>query len=143
MGVFDIVKTKADPMPVIKQSASVLAAVKQMLALHETGLLILTPGGELVGIITEKDVMRLIAERYTQLDKVEVWEVMSKSLTTIASTASVDQALALMTEKSIHHLPILEGSKTVGMISLDDIISARLRKTEDEANQLKAFISQQ
>lgn len=143
MGVFDIVKTKADPMPVIKQSESVLAAVKKMLALHETGLLILTPGGELVGIITEKDVMRLIAERYTQLDKVEVWEVMSKSLTTIPNTASVDQALALMTEKSIHHLPILEGTKAVGMISLDDIISARLRKTEDEANQLKAFIAQQ
>ena len=143
MGVFDIVKTKADPMPVIKQSESVLAAVKKMLALHETGLLILTPGGELVGIITEKDVMRLIAERYTQLDKVEVWEVMSKSLTTIASAASVDQALALMTEKSIHHLPILEATKAVGMISLDDIISARLRKTEDEANQLKAFIAGQ
>ncbi len=143
MGVFDIVKTKADPMPVIRQSASVLAAVKQMLALHETGLLILTPGGELVGIITGNDVMRLIAERYTQLDKVEVWEVMSKSLTTIPSTSSVDQALALMTEKSIHHLPIIESNKAIGMISLDDIISARLRKTEDEANQLKAFISQQ
>ena len=48
MGVFDIVKTKSDPMPVIKQSESVLAAVKKMLSLHETGLLILTPGGELV-----------------------------------------------------------------------------------------------
>lgn len=143
MGVMDLVSAKAHPMPVIKQSESVLAAVRQMLAAHETGLLILTPGGELIGIITEKDVMRLIAERFTQLDKVEVWEVMSKSLTTIAREASVDQALSTMTEKHIHHLPVVDGKKAVGLISLDDIISARLRKTEDEARQLKDFIAQQ
>lgn len=143
MAVLKIVKTKAEPMPVIRQSDSVLAAVKKMLAIHETGLLITTPGGELVGIITEKDVMRLIAERYTQLDKVEVWEVMSKSLTTIGHDANADQALALMTEKHIHHLPVMQEGKPVGMISLDDIISVRLRKTEDEARALKDFISQQ
>jgi len=143
MGLLDVVRAKPDPMPVIKQTASVLAAVKQMLSMRESGLLILTPGGELVGIITEKDVMRLIAERYTQLDKVEVWEVMSKSLTTIASTATVDQALQVMTEKHIHHLPLVEGSKAVGLISLDDIISARLKKTEHEAQLLKDFIAQQ
>ncbi len=143
MAVLDIVKAKAEPMPVIRQSDSVLAAVRQMLSIKETGLLILTPGGELVGIITEKDVMRLVAERYTQLDKVEVWEVMSKSLKTIAHTATVDEALNLMTEQHIHHLPVMQGDKPAGLISLDDIISTRLRRTEDEARALKDFIAQQ
>lgn len=143
MAVFDVVKLKPQPMPVIKQSASVLTAVRQMLELKESGLLILTPGGDLIGIITERDVMRLIAERYTQLEKVEVWEVMSKSLTTIPASSTVDQALALMTDKHIHHLPVLEGQKVVGLISVDDIVSARLRKTEDEARQLKEYIAQQ
>ncbi|HMY10052.1 MAG TPA: CBS domain-containing protein, partial [Turneriella sp.] len=120
MAVADIVKAKAEPMPVIRQSDSVLAAVRQMLSIKETGLLILTPGGDLVGIITEKDVMRLVAERYTQLDKVEVWEVMSKSLKTVSHTATVDEALKLMTEQHIHHLPVMKDDKPAGLISLDD-----------------------
>lgn len=143
MAVLSLVEKKVTPMPVVKQSESVLGAVRQMLAIKETGLLITTPNGNLVGIITEKDVMRLVAERFTQLDKVEVWEVMSKSLTTIPFTATLDEALTLMTETHIHHLPVLRDDKPVGMISLDDIIGARLRKTEHEAQQLKDFIAQQ
>lgn len=143
MTVLDIVKAKAEPMPLVKQSDSVLAAVRHMLAIHESGLLITTPTGNLVGIITEKDVMRLIAERYTQLEKVEVWEVMSKTLTTISADATLDKALLIMTEKHIHHLPILDGQKPVGLISLDDIIAVRLKKTEHEAQLLKDFITQQ
>lgn len=130
-------------MPVIRQNESVLAAVKKMLAIKEAGLLILTPGGELVGIITEKDVMRLVAERYTQLDKVEVWEVMSKTITTIEGKAHSDEALNLMGEKRIHHLPVMHEGRLVGLIALDDIIEARLRKTEDEARALKDFITGQ
>lgn len=130
-------------MPVVKQSDSVLTAVKQMLAIKESGLLIITPGGGLAGIITEKDVMRLVAERYTQLNKIEVWEIMSKTITTITADATLDAALSVMTEKHIHHLPLMQGEKTVGLISLDDIITARLKKTEHEAEMLKQFIQQQ
>lgn len=143
MAVIDILKRKTDPMPVIRQNESVLAAVKKMLAIKEAGLLILTPGGELVGIITEKDVMRLVAERYTQLDKVEVWEVMSKTITTIDGKAHSDEALNLMGAKRIHHLPVMHEGRLEGLIALDDIIGARLRKTEDEARALKDFIAGQ
>jgi len=143
MNVLTLVQAKPVSMPVIKQSDSVLAAVKQMLSIRESGLLITTPGGGLVGIITEKDVMRLVAERYTQLDKVEVWEVMSKELTTISADASLDAAISVMSDKHIHHLPLMQGEKVVGLISLDDIIEARLKKTEREAEMLKEFIQQQ
>jgi CBS domain-containing protein len=143
MRVVDVVQAKAEPMPVVKQSDTVLTAVKQMLALKESGLLITTPGGGLVGIITEKDVMRLVAERYTQLHKIEVWEVMSKTIATTNPDTTLDAALDIMTEKHIHHLPLMQGEKVVGLISLDDIIAARLKKTENEAQLLKDFIQQQ
>jgi signal-transduction protein with cAMP-binding, CBS, and nucleotidyltransferase domain len=143
MVVLDIVKTKAEPLPVIRQSDSVLAAVRKMLELKESGLLIMTPGGDPIGIITEKDVMRLVAERFTQLDKVEVWEVMSKQLLTVAHTTLLDEALKLMTDKHIHHLPVMQDKKPVGLITLDDIIAAQLRRTEAEARALKDFIAQQ
>jgi signal-transduction protein with cAMP-binding, CBS, and nucleotidyltransferase domain len=143
MTAADVLKAKTEPMPVIRQSESVLAAVRQMLSTKQTGLLILTPSSDLVGIITEKDVLRLVAERYTQLDKVEVWEVMSKNLKTVPETATVDEALALMSEQHIHHLPVMKDGKPAGLISLDDIISMRLRHSEDEARALKDFIAQQ
>ncbi len=143
MSVLTVVQAKAEPMPVVKQSDSVLTAVKHMLAIKESGLLILTPAGGLVGIVTEKDVMRLVAERYTQLNKIEVWEIMSKTITTIPAENSLDQALSVMTEKHIHHLPLMQDEKVVGLISLDDIINARLKKTEREAEMLKEFIQQQ
>jgi CBS domain-containing protein len=143
MRVLDVVQAKTEPMPVVKQSDSVLTAVRQMLSLKESGLLITTPGGGLVGIITEKDVMRLVAERYTELNKIEVWEVMSKIVTTIAADTELEVALNIMTEKYIHHLPLMQSEKVVGLISLDDIITARLKKTEHEAQLLKEFIQQQ
>jgi signal-transduction protein with cAMP-binding, CBS, and nucleotidyltransferase domain len=143
MDVWTIVKAKAEKVPAITQSDSVLNAVKKMLAINESGLLILTPAGNLVGIITEKDVMRLVAERYTQLDKVEVWEVMSKELTTINPSTQIDDALAIMTDKRIHHLPIKDGEQVMGLIALDDIIAAQLKKTKKEAQLLKDFIAQQ
>ncbi|MBS0617670.1 MAG: CBS domain-containing protein [Spirochaetes bacterium] len=143
MQVEDVVKAKTVPLPAIKQSDSVLAAVKQMLALKETGLVILTPSGGLAGIITERDVMRLVSDRYNQLDKVEVWEVMSKSLLTIGAARPLDEALALMTEKHIHHLPVMHAERAIGLLSLDDIVAARLKKTEQEAQQLKEYITQQ
>jgi len=143
MQVEDVVKAKTVPLPAIRQSDSVLAAVKQMLALKETGLVILTPSGGLAGIITERDVMRLVSDRYNQLDKVEVWEVMSKSLLTIGVARPLDEALALMTEKHIHHLPVMREERAVGLLSLDDIVAARLKKTEQEAQQLKEYITQQ
>ncbi|MCS6972049.1 MAG: CBS domain-containing protein [Turneriella sp.] len=141
MVVMDVLKTKTYPMPVIRQNESVLAAVRQMLAWKETGLLIVTPQEEVVGIITEKDIMRLVAERYTQLDKIEVWEVMSKGLKTIEHSANIEQALELMTSEHIHHLPVTKEGKTVGLISLDNIVWMRLRMKEDEARALKDFIT--
>lgn len=141
MVVMDVLKTKTYPMPVIRQNESVLAAVRQMLAWKETGLLIVTPQEEVVGIITEKDIMRLVAERYTQLDKIEVWEVMSKGLKTIEHSATIEQALELMTSEHIHHLPVTKEGKTVGLISLDNIVWMRLRMKEDEARALKDFIT--
>jgi len=143
MKVREILTNKKNKIPEIRQNESVHAAIRKMLEVKESGLLILGSQQNLQGIITEKDVMRLLAERYTQLEKVEVWEVMSKSLVTIDAEEKVDAALAFMNEKHIHHLPVLENKKVIGMVSLDDLISARLSKTEREAQMLKDFISQQ
>ncbi|MBV6494686.1 MAG: hypothetical protein LDLANPLL_02723 [Turneriella sp.] len=143
MQALKIVEAKKHPKPSIRQSDSVLSAVKKMLEIKESGLLILTPSDELVGIITEKDVMRLVSERYTLMNKIEVWEIMSKSLTTLDAKATIDEVLKVMGEKNIHHLPLMRDKIVVGLISSDDIISARLKKSEYEAEMLKEYIEKQ
>ncbi|HRP68690.1 MAG TPA: CBS domain-containing protein [Turneriella sp.] len=143
MRAIEVVQIKKHPVPVVQQTDSVLTAVKKMLELQESGLLILTPKGDLVGIVTEKDVMRLVAERYTLLNKIEVWEIMSKSLTTVDADTPLEAVLTIMGEKNIHHLPLMKEGKPLGLISSDDIIRARLQKSEHEAEMLKEYIQKQ
>jgi CBS domain-containing protein len=97
---------------------SLEAAAKKMWE-QQTGSLLVTDGEELVGIVTERDILRAVATE-TPLDT-PLSAVMSKDLITVDPGASIREAARIMTERWIRHLPVLDGGKLVGIVSQRDL----------------------
>lgn len=142
MKISEMVKIRSGVLVSLKESENVHTAVKKMLSTKESGVLVVSSHNKPVGIFTEKDVMRLLGDKYTQLEKIELGEVMSRNLTTITSDMTIETAMAIMTKKNFHHLLVSDQELVRSLISMDDLIAAKMVKTETEAKILKDYISQ-
>ena len=96
-----------------------LASAARKMREQQTGSLLITDGDQLLGILTERDILRAVAEDIP-LDT-PISEVMSKDLVTAEPSTSLREAARIMTEKWIRHLPVLEGGRLVGIVSQRDL----------------------
>jgi CBS domain-containing protein len=109
-----------------------LASAARKMREQQTGSLVVTDGEQLLGIITERDVLRAVAED-VPLDT-PISEVMSKDLVTAEPSTSLREAARIMTEKWIRHLPVLEGGRLVGIVSQRDlagVLASALNEPEE------------
>ncbi len=107
---------------------------------HNIGSLLVLDGDELVGIITERDIMRAFGRSERALSEYEVKDLMTTSLVVCEPGEKLDKIMVLMTEKRIRHLPVLEDDSLQGIISIGDVVKARLQEIELEAQELKDYI---
>ncbi len=120
-------------------AASVREAVR-LLAERRIGAMPVLRDGQVVGIFSERDVLyRLAEEGALCLDR-EVGEVMASPPVTIAPETSFIEALGLMTERRIRHLPVIDGGAMVGFISIGDIVKARIDEISAEAEHMRQYI---
>ncbi len=94
----------------------------------------------MVGIITERDILRACCANKDSYGKVSVADVMSTELVTGSPTDSVSETMGLMTRNRIRHLPVVEGNMLVGLISIGDIVKAQFDKLQLENHYLKSYI---
>ena len=112
---------------------SVRLAVLRMLE-EDVGSVAVCEGGELVGIFTERDVLRLAGEG-APLDDIRIADVMTTEVTTVSADVSVSDAAALMGARKIRHLPVVEDGRLLGMIGIRDVLGSlveRVWQTHDE-----------
>jgi CBS domain-containing protein len=125
----------------VKPDATVRELVG-MLADHNIGALVVSTDGETVdGIVSERDVVRRVAERGAAVLEATVGEIMTTSVVSCSSTDTVDSIAATMTERRIRHMPVIDGSELVGVISIGDVVSSRIRQLEQDRGQLEQYIS--
>jgi len=133
-------KNKAAPK-YIGISSSVLDAI---ICMHECkigSLLIQSDDGKLTGILTERDILRFCSTRSSELKTAEVGEIMTRNPISAPPDCSNEEAMALMTERRFRHLPIVEDGKTIGMVSIGDLVKSRLKDVTVEVKYLRDFIS--
>jgi CBS domain-containing protein len=102
---------------------------------------VLSRAGELQGIVSERDIFRLVFEHPDDFRSFTVGQIMSADVITASPDDDVNHVAALMTHHRFRHVPILAHGKIVGLVSIGDLVKARLADAEDENRHLHKFIS--
>ena len=141
MKVDAVLAAKGREVASINPSAT-LATVAQRLRLEGIGSLVVLDDGKLAGMISERDVVHAFAARRAEASEIKVEDVMARDLITCRPEDSLTRVLGLMTRHRVRHLPVLEGGRLVGLISIGDAVKHRLDELELEAAVLRdAYIA--
>jgi CBS domain-containing protein len=123
----------------IKPDEPVLEAIRLM-AEHHVGALLVMKGDELVGIVSERDYARKVILKGRSSADTPVAQIMSSPVVTVTMGNSVQECMQLMTARRIRHLPVVEGRKVVGMISIGDLVKAVMEEQQQTIEQLESYI---
>ncbi len=115
--------------------------VAKTLGERRIGALLVMEGGTMVGIISERDIVRGIAIRGQGVLADSVQSLMTKSVVTCASSESINSVMATMTERRIRHVPVMDDDQLVGIITIGDVVKERISEAEHEAQALKDYIA--
>jgi len=138
--VSEILGDKGHDVVRIDAEASVLEAVRQMIEAN-IGSLLVTKDGETAGIVTERDYLRRVAHEGLTDEEVTVAEIMSSPLIVVTPETSIDECMALMTDRRIRHVPVVEGNDVVGMVSIGDLVKFKSKKQSFEIQYLTEYIT--
>lgn len=139
--VGDILKSKAShQVHTIAPDASVLDAIKSM-AEHGIGALIVMENDEIVGIVTERDYSRKVILMNRSSSTTPVRDIMTGNVIYVRPTDSNEDCMAVMTEKRLRHLPVMEDGRLVGMVSIGDLVKDIIQEQEFIITQLERYIS--
>ena len=103
-------------------------------------VLVVDAAGSLVGILSERDVVRNLASRAAETLQLTAAALMTREPTTAGPEFSVATAMEMMTEGRFRHLPIMENGALIGMVSIGDVVKARLMQQEHEVDTLRAYV---
>ena len=141
MTIAVILGGKGNDVVSIAADASVGDAIK-LLAERRIGAVPVLESDAVVGVFSERDVIRLLAERGTVALDMSVRDAMTAPAMTVSPSEPVLGALSLMTRRRIRHLPVLDGDALVGVVSIGDLVKHRIDRIEAEAAAMRDYIQQ-
>jgi CBS domain-containing protein len=141
MNLGDILKQKGGDTITVGAGTRVEEAIRLMSESRVGSVMVVAPDGEALGIFTERDVLNLLAARGESAGAVPVEDVMTRKLVVAEPDTKIDDTLAAMTENRCRHMPVLQEGKVLGVISIGDLVKAKLEETEFEVESLREYIS--
>lgn len=140
MKVREILAIKGEHVHTIEPERTMFDAVA-LLVEHGIGaLLVRDTAGTVAGIISERDVLRVCRDRSGALGTIRVADVMTRDLIVCVPDDDVDYAMGIVTKNRVRHLPVMDGGRVAGMISIGDLVKARLDAAEYENRYLREYI---
>ena len=137
-----LLDSKGQEIISVTADASVLDAIKIM-ADRAIGSLLVMQGDELLGIVTERDYARKVIVKGRSSETTAVGEIMTAKVRTATINDTVNNCMAIMTERRIRHLPVVDDGKVIGMISIGDLVQAIISDQQEEIEHLEHYISGQ
>ena len=137
MGLLRIART---PLVTVRPEASVMEAVRTM-AEESIGAVAVTDQNRLVGMFSERDLMLRVVSEKLDPERTQVREVMTSPVETIHRNSTADDALKVMLEKHIRHLPITDHGKLCGMISMRSVLHDKVEELTDQLDSLEAYFT--
>jgi len=136
----DLFAEKGREIYFVTPAQTVLDVVKMLNEKH-VGALLVMEGDKLSGIVSERDVARKVVLREKQASEVPVREIMTERVVCARPDLTIEEAMAIMTDKRIRHLPVAEGQTVVGGISIGDLVKALIEEQQFLISQLESYIS--
>lgn len=140
--VSDILKSKGGDVWSVSPRATVLETLEFMAA-KDVGAVVVLDDGRLAGIFTERDYARKVVLAGRSSRELPVSEIMTTEVVCVAPERSVDECLAVMTDKRIRHLPVRDSRGVVGLVSIGDLVKAKIADQEHTIEQLQGYIAGQ
>ena len=135
----EILEEKGGDVLEIDADATVLEAVQQMVAMN-VGSLLVTDAGDVTGIVTERDYLRRVTLE-GRTEDAPVREIMSSPLVVATLETTIDECMALMTDRRIRHVPVVEEGKVVGLVSIGDLVKFKSKLQTFEIKFLNDYIT--
>ncbi|PZU46833.1 MAG: hypothetical protein DI568_10710 [Sphingomonas sp.] len=140
MAIATILRGKGSDVASVEPDSTISDVVARLVQ-HRIGALLVIELGEPVGIVSERDVVRCLGAHGPEALHMRVRDVMTAPLITISPRDSIPDAMELMTDRRIRHLPVLDSGRLVGLVSIGDLVKRRIEEAEQEALALKDYIA--
>ena len=137
--VSELLKQRPDTLRTVRPDDSVFDAL-QRLAQYEVGALVVMDGSRMVGVVSERDYTRKVALQGRNSKDTPVAEIMTANVFCVSPSTRTRDCMALMREKRIRHLPVVQGEQVQGMISIRDIMDDIIQDHEVTIAQLESYI---
>ncbi len=141
MKVKDILANKGSRVLTVDKDMAVFDAMWVFSKNRVGSLLVLSPEGDILGIIAARDVLMAVLSHYETIKEITVEKIMTSNLIVGTENDDIDYIQAIMTENRIRHVPILDGRELKGLISIGDVVKALLKEKDVENRYLKDYIA--
>jgi CBS domain-containing protein len=141
MRIADVLRNKGGAVMTINPDATVTDLLAG-LAGHNIGAMVVVGPDGVVGIVSERDVVRQLHAHGASVLSRPVSKIMTSVVSTCSKSDTVDSLSLLMTENRVRHVPVLEDGKLIGIVSIGDVVKTRMEELETEHEQLQSYITQ-
>ncbi|CAD1794089.1 CBS domain-containing protein [Xanthomonas arboricola pv. juglandis] len=138
--VRQLLGTKQVEVFAVAADAAVIEAIR-MMAEKGIGAVLVMDGPRLVGIVSERDYARKVVLRDRASSTTSVAEIMSTQVVTVSPSDTVERCMQLMTDGRFRHLPVLDGGRVQGVISIGDLVKAVIERQQHDIDQLQRYIA--
>jgi len=142
MRIADLLRHKGSEVASVLPELSVSGLIEDLARANVGAMVVVDASGALVGIVSERDVVRRLNERGAELLHAPVSEIMTSAVVTCGSGEGVDSLAAIMTERRIRHMPVVDDGQLVGIVSIGDVVRSRIQQLESDREQLESYIAQ-
>ena len=137
MKIGDVLKAKGSGVVTMRPDSTIDTVVRRM-RLERIGAVIISPDGKsVIGILSERDILRALAEHGTALLALKAGDLMTREVVTCSREDTLQSVMVKMTQRRIRHLPVVEQGQLAGIVSIGDAVKSRLEEVELEANVLR------
>ena len=137
MKIAEILHRKGSKVHTVSAAKTVSDGVQKLLELRIGALVVTDRWGRLVGTLTERDIVRGLARYGTKILSCKISEVMDQDVTPCRSDDRIDKVMQLMTVHRVRYLPVMEGDRLIGIVSIGDLVKHRLEEKGQEASVLR------